>query len=94
MALKIKKTSENGIVTTYHKIASVNIQFFENEKTRVIAILHHYANDGYREKNGDLNADSTTKVFSFTEEQVNGNLREVIYNALKETEEYKDAEDV
>ena len=66
MALKIKKTSENGIVTTYHRIASVSILFFEDGNSRVAVTVRHYANGDYRQKNGDLNADASTVIISST----------------------------
>lgn len=91
MALKLAKTNNVGITTTYHKIVNINAEFYEGGAD-VRVIVAHYVGEDYRKKS--VSAHAATTPFFFHTDNADCNLREAAYNAMKASEEYKGAEDI
>ena len=93
MALKIERTNEVGITTTYHKITNATVDY-SSEVITVHAVVSHYANEEYRKKNVRASADISTFSHDYPLGVFEGDIRKMVYDSMKETEEYKNAEDV
>jgi hypothetical protein len=89
MALKLAKTNNVGVTTTYHKIVNINADFYEGN---VRVIVAHYVDEDYRKKS--VSAHAATTPFFFHIDNADCNLREAAYNAMKASDEYKGAEDI
>lgn len=87
MALLKNITSEEGIVTSYHKIRSVDLN-----DTVLTCFIDSYVSKEYRDL--ERNADAQMFRFDITlEEEESMGIRQLCYNKIKELEAWADAED-
>lgn len=87
MALLMNKTGDNGIVTNYHKIASLSMN-----QGRVICMINSYVSEEYRE--AEKPADSSTAHLQISiEEEESMGIRQLCYKKIKELPNWAEATD-
>lgn len=93
MALKKKITYENGTTSEYHRIYGTLTHYNPDNTATVTATLYSYLTADTRTSNAGAPVSLQDISAVLTEEQVNGNLREAMYDYIKTLPEWSDAVD-
>ena len=94
MALSKAFTNDLGVTTNYHKVSRASISEFSGLRagTFLSFDINSYVSKAYRDQNKP--ADTSNFRFEITlEEEESMGIRALCYTKLKETDEWKDAED-
>lgn len=94
MALSKALTNDLGVTTNYHKVNQATIVELSGFKKGIVLSfnMNSYVSKDYRDQNKP--ADTSNFRFDITlEEEESMGIRALCYTKLKETEEWKDAED-
>lgn len=94
MALSKAMTNELGVTTSYHKVSRASITEFSGarEGTYLSFDINSYVSKEYRDQNKPASSSNFRFAITLEEEESMG-IRALCYTKLKETEEWKDAED-
>lgn len=93
MALKKKITNENGVVTDYHKVDSINIRSMK-DILNMRVVVKSYVSEDIRKKDKALSVAESVHNFLATVEEIEANsVYSIAYNSLKSTEMFAEAED-
>lgn len=101
MALLKERVDENGIISSYHRIANIQ-QNFINHEPLIEVYVYHYTSENFRniekikiEEDGDYQNVVGFSRYIFELNDSLGATRTDFYNRMKnEIEEYFEAEDV
>lgn len=96
MALKKTITNANGVLADYHKISNVRVGKRNNEDSdyAVVVVVDSYVSAEIRNKGANLIAVRNSKSLTATLEEIESKpILTLAYDKLKETEDFKGAED-
>ena len=93
MALNKEITYDNGTTASYHRIDGLLVHCHPDNGATVTATLYSYLTEGFRMTNADAPVSTLGVTAELTEEQVDGNLREVLYESIKSLPEWAEAID-
>ncbi|MBC2872587.1 hypothetical protein KQI11_07655 [Acetanaerobacterium sp. MSJ-12] len=93
MALSKTITYDNGTAASYHRIDGLLVHCHPDNGATVTATLYSYLTEDTRAANAGAPVSTLDVTAELTEEQVNGNLREVLYKSIKSLPEWADAID-
>lgn len=93
MALTKQITYDNGTTASYHRIDGLLVHCYPDNGASVTATLYSYLTEDTRAANAGAPVTTLDITAELTEEQVNSNLREVLYESIKSLPEWADAID-
>ncbi|MBC2870415.1 hypothetical protein H7271_02195 [Bittarella massiliensis] len=93
MALSKTITYDNGTAASYHRIDGLLVHCHPDNGATVTATLYSYLTEDTRVANADAPVSIVDITAELTEEQVNSNLREALYESIKSLPEWADAID-
>ena len=93
MALSKTITYDNGTAASYHRIDGLLVHCHPDNGATVTATLYSDLTEDTRVANADAPVSIVDITAELTEEQVNSNLREALYESIKSLPEWADAID-